>query len=579
MNAFQQIINFLKPELDEKPALKKVVASYPGQSGGKFKDGLDAALLEEATEHAEKVHGHLTSAQLKKHGLQVSIELPNGALKSDLKAKQDLQTGKSEKDSLLTKLKIADAKEESASTERKEGKESAESSLSGEKDLKNTPKASSKEQAESSNKLSKDAKLTTADLATSEKVNAESNAKESDSKDIAQQDVTKNSAKKLAIANNKEADSKSISSRIPTEESPKQSNNPTSESSNTEKTTLKSGINESVSKDGSRQVLTDKSDKKSVLANQSTVSSKEADAKTLVAKENDDQKISDEKSSAKKVDVLKTQVVDKKQSDTVEKTKTVNSEVLKEAKKLKNQSDSVEISDAKEKAESSKESLHERFAKASTTNSEVRNSRQTPSNAPNAQAITGAGIEREFSDQEVEENPKTNLSASELRKLDSSEENNEAKLLNNSGFMNLRREISGRIAGIIQRQAQSSNSSGSWQHHRFSLDGGKSLNVSMKQSEGKIQLMLGTGNSEIQKLLQQHIQEIRTHLQEQFEIEIELELRQDAENGQNQGFAENLKKNELNNTDKVSTEQETSNSSETDNSVRSFGFNKNEWTG
>lgn len=168
------------------------------------------------------------------------------------------------------------------------------------------------------------------------------------------------------------------------------------------------------------------------------------------------------------------------------------------------------------------------------------------------------------------------------------EEGKSSMKLNNTSFNQLRkdsgrREFSTQIVKQLQKQADQSGlgAAKNWNQHRFILENGESVNLAVRQSEGIMQLQLGAGSSELNKILHQHINEIREHLQEQMNIDIDLQLQNFGDrqtdsnnNGQNSG---NGKQGPNNGAGILSQGAETEAGSPKAG-VRYLGFNQNEWT-
>lgn len=144
-----------------------------------------------------------------------------------------------------------------------------------------------------------------------------------------------------------------------------------------------------------------------------------------------------------------------------------------------------------------------------------------------------------------------------------------------------RGEFSTQMAKHLQKQAEQAGAGAqkTWSHHRFVLENGEAVNLSVRQSEGVMQLQLSAGNSELNKILQQHINEIREHLQEQMSIDIDLQLQhfgdQPTDNsGHDSGNGKRGQENESegiwhNSGAEVEVQKKT---------MRYLGFNNNEWT-
>jgi len=145
----------------------------------------------------------------------------------------------------------------------------------------------------------------------------------------------------------------------------------------------------------------------------------------------------------------------------------------------------------------------------------------------------------------------------------------------------LRRDVMPALARFVQSAQESDRSKQSnWQNHRFTMDDGKNLKISVREVEGVMQLKLGTSSLELARLLQQHHQEIREHLEKECNIEIDFQL--DSKNMDE--FAEFFGESSPQN---GSQREETSLHERTEplrvekvvpQSVRSFGYNQMEWT-
>lgn len=169
-----------------------------------------------------------------------------------------------------------------------------------------------------------------------------------------------------------------------------------------------------------------------------------------------------------------------------------------------------------------------------------------------------------------------------------SEEGKSFLKLNNTGFNQLtkssgRREFSTQMAKQLQKQGDQSGlgTAKNWSQHRFVLENGDSVNVAVKHSEGIMQLQLGAGNRELNKILMQNINEIREHLQEQMNVDIDLQLQQFGDqqadlndNGRNRGE----RKQDSNNSTNTLRQDAEPVVGSSKKSARYLGFNQNEWT-
>jgi len=154
---------------------------------------------------------------------------------------------------------------------------------------------------------------------------------------------------------------------------------------------------------------------------------------------------------------------------------------------------------------------------------------------------------------------------------------------NNSGVS---AGISKKLVSFVQKQVMNGNAADraeQWQRHKFILDDGQHLNVSVRQMDGVLKLHIGAGNAEINRILHQHLQEIKHHLQENFQLEIDLQLQNQSQQQDQQHPHEMLTPESLGeggNSSSVSpTESIKINGSAIVRSrTRLLGFNRNEWT-
>ncbi|SMO59375.1 hypothetical protein [Fodinibius sediminis] len=142
-----------------------------------------------------------------------------------------------------------------------------------------------------------------------------------------------------------------------------------------------------------------------------------------------------------------------------------------------------------------------------------------------------------------------------------------------------RREFSTQLVRQLQQQSKGEQT-GSWQHHRFVLEDGQSLNVAARNIEGALHLQLSSGNTELNKVIQQHINEIRQHLKEQLNIEVDLHFQQfdDQQAQQQSGESSAFSSSDYGPSSGPSKTEQSSASGSSINPTRYLGFNHNEWT-
>ncbi|MDR8394251.1 hypothetical protein NC796_24090 [Aliifodinibius sp. S!AR15-10] len=150
--------------------------------------------------------------------------------------------------------------------------------------------------------------------------------------------------------------------------------------------------------------------------------------------------------------------------------------------------------------------------------------------------------------------------------------------------ISLRRKLVPGLTKAVRTAAgESKKTPETWQKHNFTLDDGKKIHLSARQVKGVLQLKLGSLHGDLNRLLQQHQQQIREHLEQECGTEIDLQLENSgeqqmseffggsnsspAQRGEKGGNVLGAAKTTSDKTDRELTE-----------SVRNFGYNKMEWT-
>ncbi len=148
--------------------------------------------------------------------------------------------------------------------------------------------------------------------------------------------------------------------------------------------------------------------------------------------------------------------------------------------------------------------------------------------------------------------------------------------------VSLRKRI---LPGLTQRIQQAASSSkgdsSNWQKHNFTLDDGKNIQLSVRESKGVLQVKMGSMNLDLSKLLQQNLQQIREHLRQEFGSEVDLQF-EGQQQGEESQFSEDTessdrKRNYRNNFGTKGVTVETAEEIRT-KTVRNFGYNQMEWT-
>lgn len=154
---------------------------------------------------------------------------------------------------------------------------------------------------------------------------------------------------------------------------------------------------------------------------------------------------------------------------------------------------------------------------------------------------------------------------------------------NNAGISS---GISKKLVNFVEKQVINGNAADraeQWQRHKFILDDGQHLNVSVRQMDGVLKLHIGAGNAEINRILHQHLQEIKHHMQENFQLEIDLQLQNQSQQQDQPHRREMLNPDGLgdggNTSPVTSTESmEVNDSAAIHSRTRLLGFNRKEWT-
>lgn len=138
--------------------------------------------------------------------------------------------------------------------------------------------------------------------------------------------------------------------------------------------------------------------------------------------------------------------------------------------------------------------------------------------------------------------------------------------------------IPGLVNGITKTASSEKGFTQVWQKHSFDLDDGSKIELSTRNVDGVIQVKLASSSLELSRLLQQYEAEIKEHLEQECDLNIDLQFN-DNQNQDNSSLFDDLsngkKSNETGNLKKL-TSQQTEQSLH--NNVRQFGYNRMEWT-
>lgn len=145
----------------------------------------------------------------------------------------------------------------------------------------------------------------------------------------------------------------------------------------------------------------------------------------------------------------------------------------------------------------------------------------------------------------------------------------------------LRKKILPGLTKSIQKAVASARENAdNWQKHSFTLDDGKNIQLSVRESNGVIQVKMGSMNLDLSKLLQQNLQQIREHLRQEFDanIDLQFENQQNEESGLSEDAESSDRKRNYRNS--IGSSEASGGAVENMSSkrVRHFGYNQMEWT-
>lgn len=136
-----------------------------------------------------------------------------------------------------------------------------------------------------------------------------------------------------------------------------------------------------------------------------------------------------------------------------------------------------------------------------------------------------------------------------------------------------------KLAQVVRQEVQSQQSTmKGWKSHQFVFEDGSRVRLAVRQMEGSLQLQLGSMNSELNRLIQTHANEIRQHLQEQMKLNVELHFQSDDSTGQELPGQNPEGAGSMHNRLMDSQVNHGNSIDQPDGRTRLFGFNRNEWT-
>lgn len=122
-----------------------------------------------------------------------------------------------------------------------------------------------------------------------------------------------------------------------------------------------------------------------------------------------------------------------------------------------------------------------------------------------------------------------------------------------------------------------------WQKHSFELEDGNSIQLSTRQVDGVLQVKLATTSVELSRLMQQYEQEIKQHLEQECQLDVNLQFDGGEQGQEMAGFFGNSSSsrqrapilNTGTGNDQAAAQKTDQNLQQT---VRRFGYNQMEWT-
>ncbi len=121
-----------------------------------------------------------------------------------------------------------------------------------------------------------------------------------------------------------------------------------------------------------------------------------------------------------------------------------------------------------------------------------------------------------------------------------------------------------------------------WQKHSFKLDDGNNIDMTTKNVDGILHIKLAASNPELNRLLMHMEQEIKDHLKEELNLELELQFANEDEQSFSDALSDNSgeRRNSLNQlkSDLIDDENSKEAVKSLQPSIRDFGYNQMEWT-
>lgn len=153
-----------------------------------------------------------------------------------------------------------------------------------------------------------------------------------------------------------------------------------------------------------------------------------------------------------------------------------------------------------------------------------------------------------------------------------------------SNLMIRRNLLPGLTQQVVKAAGANSGSSEVWQKHNIEIEQGKNVQISVRKTEGVLQLRLGSSNPELNRLMQQYQHEIRQHLEEECGLEVDLQFDNPEEDTLAQFFDGSAHREGVgssggqNPASSGGRDTDRTESGDPVPAIRRFGYNQMEWT-
>lgn len=150
--------------------------------------------------------------------------------------------------------------------------------------------------------------------------------------------------------------------------------------------------------------------------------------------------------------------------------------------------------------------------------------------------------------------------------------------------MLVRRTVMPSLTQAIQKTISAGKATPeTWQKHSFELEDGNSIQLSTRQVDGVLQVKLATTSVELSRLMQQYEQEIKQHLEQECQLDVNLQFDGGEQGQEMAGFFGNSSSSRQKAPmikSGVGNEQASARKTEQNlqQTVRRFGYNQMEWT-